>query len=261
MAEDMDDLFHHMHGMDENKFVKHNDTDFDSFKSFQERLNARFERHEQEKKKRERKANLARWAELLPPRWASASLPEIEAPNKEAAELIVAECGKSESPSFWLAGPSDSGKTYMAYATIRRFIGMGWTSPGHVKILSEEALMGFAAGGFEGQNRFNELLKPHYTTYLIDGVGKRPTLTQKEQQLWEQLIDHIYSKSLTLIITSDKESDSFTALLSDSAETKLNHLVDGKIIKLKKRGSTASHKAKNGKEPEKESGKYGLWKD
>lgn len=256
--------FHNLHAMDEFKLINHNDTDFDSFKTFQANMDARFGKLEKERAKKEIKANLKRWEEMLPSRWSGAILTQINEPADRAAGQIIRLLADYEHPSLFIKGPSGSGKTYLAYATARRFIGLNWARPSQIKLVSEEMLMGFAASGFEGQNRFNEILNSRYVLYIFDGIGSKANYSPKEQQMWEQIIDHIYSKDLTAIFTSNKSADSFAAHLSDSAESKLAHLIDGKIIEVEANGSApalTSTAASTAKHTTHEKDSYDLFKD
>lgn len=224
--------FHNVTASDDMRFVKHNPTDFDNFKKFQSDLNERFSKLESEKAKKEIKANLKRWEEMLPSRWTGAILTQINPPADLAANKIIELIEEHHKTSLFIKGPSGSGKTYIAYATLRRYIGRGWITPSQIKLISEDMFLGFAASGFEGQNRFNELLHQRFRVYVFDNIGVRGHYSQKEQQLWEQILDHVYSKGLTVIFTSNKNPAAFAAHLSDSAESKLAHLINDKIIEV-----------------------------
>jgi len=240
-------------------FVKHNPTDFESFKKFQENMNSRYSKFEAEKAKREIILNIAKWEEMLPPRWSTAILTKITQPADKAAKRIIEILENNPESSLYIHGNSGAGKTYLAYATLRRFIGKNWVSPGQIKIISEEALMGLAASGFQGQDRFNELLKSKYKVYFFDGVANRPSYSQKEQQLWEQLIDHIYSKSLNVIFTSNKDLTVFSAHLSDSADSKLHHLLNGKNVYVESRSAEELKTFNNDSDLAKEKNQYDLF--
>ena len=243
--------FHALTTSDDLRFIKHNPTDFGAFRKFQEELDERFSKTEEAREKRERKANLLKWGEMVGARWASATLKTIEnAAIKDVVQLIK----EHRKTSFWIHGESGSGKSYLAYGIIRAYIGFGWCTPSQVERLSEEVLLGMAGTGFEGMGRFNKILSAKNKIYLIDGVGSKHSYTDKEKQLWEQLIDHIYTNSLTAVFTSNKTSEDFGCHLSDSGSSKLEHLVgDREVVSESTRGggkkeTPTSTKGKSGKQ-------------
>lgn len=216
--------FHSLSVSAQKDFIKHNPVDYDAFKKFQAGLDERFSKTEEEREKRERRGNLTKWTDLVGRRWADATLKTIE---NEATKAVVSIIKKKKKSSFWIHGESGSGKSYLAYAIVRAYIGLGWTTPSRVLRISEGALLGMATTGFEGMARFNKLLTPQYNVYFIDGVETTRAYSDREKQLLEQLIDHIYSHSLTVIFTSTMEASDFGCKLSDSADSKLDHLVGG----------------------------------
>lgn len=225
-----DSGFHNLHAADELKFVKHNPTDFEAFRKFQDELDDKFSQAEIERERRERKKNLELWGDLVGPRWATASLKTIE---NEARDEVIECLKKDRMASFFIHGESSSGKSYLAYALLRAFIGSGWTTPSQIERISEEVLLGMAATGFEGMARFNKLLIAKNKVYLFDGVGSKKSYSDKEKQLWEQLIDHIYTHSLTAVFTSNGALEDFGCQLSDSGDSKLQHLVGHREIESK----------------------------
>lgn len=212
---------------DDLRFVRHNPTDFDAFKKFQAGIDEKFAKTEEERAKKERKNNLKTWGEQVGSRWASASLRTIE---NNAAEEVIGIIKTQQAVSFWITGEAGSGKSYLAHAILRAYIGSGWTTPSQIERISEEVLFGMAATGFEGMARFNKLLSPQHKVYLFDGVLSKFEYTAKERQLWEQLIDHIYSNSLIAVFTSNEQLASFASRLSDSGASKLSHLVESREI-------------------------------
>lgn len=230
MSSDGTSDFHNLHAAEHLKFVRHNPTDFEAFRKFQEELDLKFSGREAERERKDRKKNLETWSSLIGPRWAGASLKNIE---NEASIEVVTTLKNEHLTSFFIMGESNSGKSYLAYAILHAMIFKGWTTPSQVERISEEALKGMAGTGFEGMGRFTKLLAPRYKVYLFDGVGTKKTYTDKEQQLWEQLIDHIYTESLTAVFTSNVSMTEFGLHLSDSGYSKLQHIVGNREIESK----------------------------
>lgn len=238
-VEGFDNHFQNFVASESLDFVKHNTTDFDQFKDFQSKLFERLDKSEDEKRKKEVVANLRKWEEMLPSRWSKAVLTKINPPADVAAHKVIDIVEKSEKPSLYLKGGSGSGKTYIAYATLRRYIGKGWVTPSQIKVLSEETLLGFAGSGFEGRDRFNKIFDRRFTIYLFDGIASRGSYTARESQLWEQLIEHIYSSSLSVILTSNADAKVFASSLSSSSESKLSHLINGNVVTVDGNGDTS----------------------
>lgn len=220
--------FHAATGGDEYRFVNHNKTDFDSFKEFQKSVDQKFEKIEEKNSKEERRNHLKIWDESLAPRWRGASLAKIDNPASLQARKTLA---KNNVESFFINGDPGAGKTYLGYAILRRYIGTGHVSPSQIKVISEEKIMSYALTGFEGRAKFDELFKPKYKVYLLDNVGaKQDYDVRREIPFWEQLIEHIYSNSLTAIFTSNGSPSSFAQILNDSGNSKFRNLVSGRVL-------------------------------
>lgn len=212
------------------KFVNHNKTDYDSFKEFQSSINSKFEKIEKEKSRRERIKNLNTWDEKLVSRWSGASLSKTDNP---AAKQILEIIKKDGFESFYIHGDVGSGKTYISYGILRKYIGSGFVGPSQIKIISEETIMGYALTGFEGRARFDELFDSKYKIYLFDNVGSKEEYNKRrEVPFWEQLMEHIYSNSLVAIFTSNEEPQSFAGILNESGESKFTHIISDRVIKV-----------------------------
>ena len=219
------------------KFVKHNETDFEGFKDFAREIDSRFSAIEAKREKAERIAALEQWDRELPDRWRDARLNLIKKPVvKKISEALE----KNMRGSYFLTGVSGAGKTFVAYALVRRLIGKGVTTSPQIKMISEGVLLNWANRGFKGADMLGQLLDDRYKLYFFDGIG---TLSDAESEkvapLWEQLLDHIYSKDLVSIFTSSDELDRFARTLSHSGETKLRTLIGDRALTVEFDGSIA----------------------
>jgi len=233
MEEDMNesDLFFKAASNGKYSYKKHNETDFERFNKFQNEIDERYSELERQRTLRERINSLKKWDESLPERWRGASLSNIENPAAKEATEIINKLGKG---SFFMTGDVGSGKTYISYAIVRKYIGKGWTSRSQVKILSEESMLNLAYTGFEGKSKFEKLFDSRYNVYIFDNVGERGEYNiVKEVPLWERMIDHIYNNSLSAIFTSLNSPVEFSQLMSDSAQAKFSHLISERIINVK----------------------------
>lgn len=219
------------------KFVKHNETDYESFKDFSREFNERFASIEAKREKTERIAALDKWDKELPERWKDAKLNLIKKP---VVKKILESLESNPRGSFFFTGPSGAGKTFVAYALVRRFIGRGAVTPSQIKMISEAVLLNWASRGFKGADMLQQLLDERYKLYLFDGIG---TLSDAEADkvapLWEQIMDHIYSRDLIAIFTSGDSLERFSSSLSVSGETKLRTLVRERDFTVESDGSIA----------------------
>lgn len=218
-------------------FVKHNDTDYESFKDFSKEMDERFASIEARREKAERIAALDKWDRELPERWRDAKLNLIKKP---VVEKILEALKREPRGSFFLTGPSGAGKTYVGYALVRRLIGRGIATPSQVKMISESVLLNWASRGFRGADMLEQLLNERYKLYIFDGIG---TLTDAEAEkvaaLWEQILDHIYTRDLIAIFTSSDALDRFAESLSPSGEVKLRTLIRDRELTVESDGSRA----------------------
>jgi DNA replication protein DnaC len=212
------------------RFVKHNKTDYASFIDYQNSVNKKFEKVEKENKRLQRKMKLMKWDESLAARWRGASLNKIE---NEAAAKALEIINKSRKTNFYITGDTGSGKTYLAYAILRRYIGFGFINPSQIKVVSEEEVMSYASGGFTGRDKFEELLKDQYKVYVLDNVAAKESYTTRETANWEQLLEHIYKNSLTVIFTSNETRASFASILSNSTSLKFKELSEDRVLTVK----------------------------
>lgn len=219
-------------------FVKHNQTDFDGFKDFQKDIDSRFSKLEVKRERAERIANLEKWDKALPDRWKDARFSKIQKP---VVQKLIKALETDSQGSFFLTGESGAGKTFVAYALVRRMIGHGTISTSQVKMISESVLYNWASRGFQGQDQLQQLFNPHYKLYIFDGIG---TLDDREAEkvasLWEQILDHIFSNDLIAVFTSADDIERFVSNLSPSGETKLRTLVAKRIFTVETDGSIAS---------------------
>ena len=210
--------------------IKHNKIDYDGFKKLQEFVDDRYEEVEREAKLKERSLNLKKWDNSLSSRWRGASLSTI---NNPAAKNVIEILKTKGKGAFFVMGAGGAGKTYLSYAIIRKYIGLGWITPSNVKILNEDILNGYAIGGFEGQAKFEKLFNPQYKLYLIDNIGEKSYYANsKTLSYFEQLIDYIYTNNHFVIFTSNKNVDNFSSILTGSSSAKFRNLVSERVVTI-----------------------------
>lgn len=216
--------------LEDSSSFRHNKTDFDAFNKFIEGLEERYKDVGRDRMIKERRESLMLWDQKLPRRWAGASLSTARNP---AATEIAAKIKRYGVQSFFLQGDTGVGKTWMAHAVVRRYIGSGTVAPSQVVLLSEEAIVGMAHNGFQGRDKFEKVLNSNHKLFLIDNVGSKESINpEREGVLLDRLIDHIYTNSLIAVFTSNHDVDYFCESLGTSAGTKVRDLVCDTTVRL-----------------------------
>lgn len=222
---------------DDFNFVNHNDTNYEEFRDFAKNIDERFSALEAKRAKAERIAALEKWDNSLPARWKDAKLNLIKKP---VVGKILEILKKNLSSSFFFTGESGSGKTFVAYALVRRLIGHGLITPTQIRMISEKEMLGYATRGFKGADAFGEIFDSKYKLYIFDGIGSlSPMEEEKVSGLWEQIIDHVFTRDLVAIFTSGDKLENFTKNLSPSSETKLLTLIGDRELMVEFEGSIA----------------------
>lgn len=146
--------------------------------------------------------------------------------------------------SMVLSGELGVGKTYLSYAFINLAVASGAVTPGQIVADTETAILGkISSSGFKRSELLEELFNPRYKIYFIDDVGQGYfSNEQGRREVWYELMDHIYSHDLTLIITTNKSfkmvdgkitgSPALEQWIGGAAYDRLKHIVgpDGLIV-------------------------------
>lgn len=209
--------------LEEQPQAKNNKVDHNAFKSFVSELDPTYNELERKRMQLECKQNLKDWLSKLPTPWQQANLTDINLDVAKKADQILKTEGMS---SFFIQGKENSGKTYLSYAILRRYVGKGWATPSQIKFMTEQELMSMSYTGFLGKQEFNELLNSDYKVFVIDDVGtcSKYRLDQ-ELLLWQRFVEHVYSKGLTIILTSAHSLSAFVGKLSASSRVKLESML------------------------------------
>lgn len=126
--------------------------------------------------------------------------------------------------------------TWLAYAYLNKLVKEGIMSPANLVASTETAVLGrIAAGGFKRAEMYEDLRNPLKKVYFIDDVGQAFFSSDPvRKEVWYELIDHIYSNDLTLIITTNKllgtnnghpKKDTLSDWLGDAAYDRLKHIM------------------------------------
>lgn len=176
-------------------------------------------------------------------------------PKKEIAKRVTKiEAGEyqkvrcitvaSSNNTYITTGYTVTHNTWLAYAYINHAVQKGAVTPGQIIADTETAILGkISSSGFRRAELLEELFHPKYKIYFIDDVGQGYFSTeQSRKEVWYELLDHVYSHDLTLILTTNKDfihrggkivgSPALEKWIGSAAYDRLRHIVgsDGLII-------------------------------
>lgn len=209
------------------EFVNHNETDFESFKEFSKNLDERYEKREELREAEDREKYLKAWIESTPARFRNANFKKLDL---ELAKEIQNKL-KLRQKGYFIAGPHGSGKTFTAYAIVRKLIAAGVLKPSQVKVITESELLGLATGGFETRPELDALIANDYKLYLFDSLGSKDKFDlTRENPALSNFIESVYNRNAFFIATSYQSLEYYSELLTDSAAAKLKNIVkDGML--------------------------------
>lgn len=211
------------------KAINHNKTDHERYRREQDEVNANFQARAVQRARNDRVANLRVWDERVPPRWQGASIGHLPEGPQEVFKKIIAEGGRSA----YITGREGSGKTYAAYAFIRRMVGRGTLLPSGVRTYTEAEIVGHARGGFSGRDALQAILDDKKTSAIIlDGVGFVDDYTDRDAIAVEQIIDRAYAEDLPLIVTGSIGPRDWANRFSESTDARLRELLRANVITL-----------------------------
>jgi DNA replication protein DnaC len=176
-------------------------------KEFQERLERSLKRDRvlasAEKKKRVEKATIE-WKNKVGRTFAEATTEDprvIDRVNRLAMQQGL------HKTSLIFYGDLGVGKSWQGYAFINLAIQAGAVTPGQIIADTETAVLGkIASSGFRRSELLEELFAARNKIYFIDDVGQGYfSNEQGRTEVWYELIDHVYTHQLTLIMTTNKK--------------------------------------------------------
>lgn len=97
------------------------------------------------------------------------------------------------------------GKTWQGYAYLNQLIEAGGATSGQVVFGTEGATTSnIATSGYERSEKMREFIRDSHKVFFIDDVGQGYYYkAETRHEIWYELINHIYTNQLTLIITTN----------------------------------------------------------
>lgn len=193
-------------------------------------------------------ASLDRWKEIVGPRFFGAGVLVEE--EKIAERVRFFQSGETHfNSSVVLSGDLGVGKTWRAYGYAEKLIRENVLQQPNIVVGTEISVLGsIASSGFRKPDKMAELMDERHKFFLIDEVGrtKFPSV-EARQEIWYELINHIYMNDLTLVISTNMstkpyekpihqgESDGFSTpntfrTMSSARERKQANLESSNVI-------------------------------
>lgn len=149
------------------------------------------------------------WKEKVGPTFAGATTdnPVI----LDRVSRLQTRTGKHKT-SLVLYGNLGTGKSWTAHAYINLAISAGAVTAGQIISDTETAVLGkISSGGYKRVDMLDQLFHDRNQIYFIDDVGQGYfSNEQGRTEVWFELIDHVYTHQLTLIMTTNKAFTDFS---------------------------------------------------
>lgn len=148
--------------------------------------------------------SLANWRDKVGPTFAGATTDDPKILDR--VSRLQSARGKHKT-SLVFHGDLGVGKSYSAYGYINLAISAGFVTAGGIVADTETSVLGrISSGGFRKAEMIEELINPRNKIYFIDDVGQGFFSTEQGRtEVWFELIDHIYTHQLTLLMTTNKQ--------------------------------------------------------
>lgn len=146
--------------------------------------------------------SLEDWKKRVGPTFAKAT---TDIPKVVDRVNRLAKNAGTHKTSLLLHGNMGTGKSWIAYAYINMAIAAGVATAGQIIADTETSVLGrITISGFKKPEMLDDLLNPRNKIFFIDDVGQGFFGDiQKRTEVWFELIDHIYTHQLTLLITTN----------------------------------------------------------
>ena len=207
--------------------VRHNKVNHSNFQAFQARFENNHKNIESKLRKNVIRENLGVFAEEVPPRFAHASLPELARTNgSEETKWVLARLNNPSQPiSFYLGVTSGYDNVMVAYAILRRYVGLGFLSPKQMVHIEENDIITLAKAGFHGAQDLQKLITKQTRAVIFSASSLVPSYSLQEDNYLSKIIDTIYKSNLTLLVTSPLPFDEWVEKFSLTTENHIKNII------------------------------------
>lgn len=174
----------------------------DSFNDFRDKLLNKYEEKKPEYNRAQAQLRTEKWRASIPVRFHNATLKNFRSSEPTKEKIIEALRGSNDSMGLYIKGPAGSGKTFLAYAIADALVKKGWVRPSRVLYITEDTIRRFTVEGFQGENKFTDIISKDYDLVIFDKVGNIAALSNKELTNIEEFINFLYMKVKRVVITS-----------------------------------------------------------
>jgi len=147
--------------------------------------------------------SVKKWAEMVDKTFAEATteMPQIV----DRVNRHVRRQGLHKTSIVLYGDQLGRGKTWQAYAYLNSIVAKGVATPGQIFYGTEGSTMSaISNSGYERADRTNDLLRDSHRFFFIDDVGQGHYFKeQNRHDVWYALIDQVYTKQLTLVLTTN----------------------------------------------------------
>lgn len=179
----------------------------------------------------QRESAIAEMQSRLPDRFRGASALHVPEVADRLERLRTGE-GLHKTSIVFL-GVVGSGKTWLSYGYVLDAIRQGLIQPSEVSITTEFVLSAIAKSGYQKDQKMQELLSPKHKVFIIDDVGQADLKDiSSRNEVWFELVDHIYRNNLTLVMTTNLtvKGDRLQKYLGKAVFSRLESVTGGDFV-------------------------------
>lgn len=171
------------------------------------------------------------WQALIPRRWRKARLSHFEEPWMQFGHSVVNRIasGNPLASTFLWSPVTGSGKTYLTYAILNELHDRELITSGNASLATESDIADIATSGFDREEKMRDLLHGKEIILIDDMSGRArygwsASHEENRRSVWFNILEHVYSHSQHVFITSNVSPDKMRGLIGDQAFDRLRHL-------------------------------------
>ena len=207
--------------------VRHNEVNHSNFQAFQARFENNHKNIESKLRQNVIRENLSSFADVVPPRFAHVSLPELSRTSgREEIQWVLERLKNPSQPvSFYLGVTSGYDNVMAAYAIMRRYVGLGFLSPKQMVHIEENDIITLAKAGFHGAQDLQKLITKHTRAVIFSTSTLVPSYSTQEDNYLSKIIDTIYKRNMVLLITSPLPFNKWVGKFSLTTENQIKNII------------------------------------